>query len=149
MLSELPLRPATLADVDAVYRLICELKHTHFDYPAFKQGFARNLQDPLRFYQLAWQQERAIGLIALHLQFHLHHVSWIGEIQELIVSQESRSEGVGRQLLLWAEATARDKGAEMMELSSGMSRENAHRFYRREGYQLTHARFTKVLSPHV
>lgn len=148
MLPELQLRPATLADVDAVYHLICELKHTHFDYPAFKQGFAHNLQDPLRFYHLAWRQDQAIGLIALHLQFHLHHVSWIGEIQELIVSQERRGEGAGRQLLLWAEETASAKGAEMMELSSGMARENAHRFYRREGYQLTHARFTKILSPH-
>jgi PhnO protein len=42
-------------------------------------------------------------MIGLHMQFHLHHASWIGEIQELVVMPQARSLGMGSQLLAWAE----------------------------------------------
>ncbi|VFS56369.1 aminoalkylphosphonic acid N-acetyltransferase [Kluyvera cryocrescens] len=38
-------------------------------------------------------------MISLHLQFHLHHANWIGEIQELVVMPKVRSSGIGSQLL--------------------------------------------------
>ena len=88
---------------------------------------------------------QVVGLIGLHLQFHLHHANWIGEIQELIVMPQARGLTVGSQLLAWAEATAREAGAEMTELSTSTQRLNAHRFYQREGYTQSHFRFTKPL----
>ena len=33
-------------------------------------------------YHLALLDGEVVGMIGLHLQFHLHHVNWIGEIQE-------------------------------------------------------------------
>ena len=88
---------------------------------------------------------QVVGLIGLHLQFHLHHANWIGEIQELVVMPQARGLTVGSQLLAWAEATAREAGAEMTELSTSTQRLNAHRFYQREGYTQSHFRFTKPL----
>ncbi len=32
-------------------------------------------------YHLALLDGEVVGMIGLHLQFHLHHVNWIGEIQ--------------------------------------------------------------------
>lgn len=77
------LRRATLYDTDAVYALICELKQGQFDLQAFSAGYAANLQDANMHYQLALIDGQVVGLIGLHLQFHLHHANWIGEIQEL------------------------------------------------------------------
>lgn len=142
---ECELRPATTEDVDAVYGLICELKQAELDRSAFHAGFAANLLDHNMRYQLAEQEGHIVGMIGLHMQFHLHHANWIGEIQELVVMPQARGLKVGSQLLAWAEAFARQAGAEMTELSTSVKRLDAHRFYLREGYTQSHFRFTKPL----
>ncbi|MCU6681742.1 aminoalkylphosphonate N-acetyltransferase [Leclercia sp. H6W5] len=142
---ECELRPATAEDVDAVYGLICELKQAELDRSAFHAGFAANLLDHNMRYQLAEQNGYIVGMIGLHMQFHLHHANWIGEIQELVVMPQARGLKVGSQLLAWAEAFARQAGAEMTELSTSVKRLDAHRFYLREGYTQSHFRFTKPL----
>lgn len=142
---ECELRPATAEDVDAVYGLICELKQAELDRSAFHAGFAANLLDHNMRYQLAEQDRHIVGMIGLHMQFHLHHANWIGEIQELVVMPQARGLKVGSQLLAWAEAFARQAGAEMTELSTSVKRLDAHRFYLREGYTQSHFRFTKPL----
>lgn len=142
---ECELRPATAEDVDAVYGLICELKQAELDRSAFHAGFAANLLDHNMRYQLAEQDGHIVGMIGLHMQFHLHHANWIGEIQELVVMPQARGLRVGSQLLAWAEAFARQAGAEMTELSTSVKRADAHRFYLREGYTQSHFRFTKPL----
>lgn len=110
------LRPATQYDTDAVYALICELKQAEFDHHAFRVGFNANLRDPNMRYHLALLDGEVVGMIGLHLQFHLHHVNWIGEIQELVVMPQARGLNVGSKLLAWAEEEARRAGAEMTEL---------------------------------
>lgn len=144
-MSACELRRATAQDTEAVYALICELKQTRFDYPAFRTGFTANLQDTRLRYQLALLEDQAVGLIGLHLQYHLHHTNWIGEIQELVVMPQARGLKIGSQLLAWAEQEAREAGAEMTELSTSVTRHDAHRFYLREGYEQSHFRFTKAL----
>ena len=86
----LELRRATLADSDAVYALICELKQAEFNRQAFNVGFAANLDDRNLCYQLALLNGAVVGMISLHMQFHLHHVNWVGEIQELLDKPDSR-----------------------------------------------------------
>ncbi|HBK1002894.1 TPA: aminoalkylphosphonate N-acetyltransferase, partial [Escherichia coli] len=129
------LRPATQYDTDAVYALICELKQAEFDHHAFRVGFNANLRDPNMRYHLALLDGEVVGMIGLHLQFHLHHVNWIGEIQELVVMPQARGLNIGSKLLAWAEEEARQAGAEMTELSTNVKRHDAHRFYLREGYE--------------
>lgn len=144
-MSACELRRATAQDTEVVYALVCELKQASFDYPAFRAGFTANLQDARLRYQLALLDGQAVGLIGLHLQYHLHHANWIGEIQELVVMPQARGLKIGSQLLAWAEQEAREAGAEMTELSTSVTRHDAHRFYLREGYEQSHFRFTKAL----
>ncbi len=75
------LRPATADDAQIVYALICELKQSEFDHQAFHAGYLANLQDHNMRYQLAELNGQVVGMIGLHMQFHLHHARWIGEIQ--------------------------------------------------------------------
>lgn len=142
---ECVLRPATADDARVVYGLICELKQAEFDREAFRAGFLANLQDRNMRYQLAGLNGEIVGMIGLHLQFHLHHARWIGEIQELVVMPQARGLKVGCRLLAWAEDVARQAGAELTELSTSVKRVDAHRFYLREGYAQSHFRFTKPL----
>jgi len=139
------LRPATPADTDAVYGLICELKQKEYDRQTFAAGFAANLNNPSQRYQLALVNDEIVGLIGLQMMFPLNLNCWIGEIQELVILPQMRGLNIGQQLLNWAEEEARQRGASLMELSSGKVRTDAHRFYLREGYLQSHFRFKKTL----
>lgn len=139
------LRPASLADTDAVYGLIGELKQKEYDRNAFAAGFAANLNNPQQRYQLAEVNGEIVGLIGIQIMFPLNLNCWIGEIQELVVLPQMRGLNVGQRLLAWAEDEARQNGASLMELSSGKVRTDAHRFYQREGYEQSHFRFKKTL----
>jgi GNAT superfamily N-acetyltransferase len=53
-------------------------------------------------------------------------------VEDLAVSPEHRSQGVGKALLDAAKQWARERGATHLELDSGEARADAHRFYERE-----------------
>jgi GNAT superfamily N-acetyltransferase len=69
------------------------------------------------------------------------------EIGGLVVASQVRSLGIGRRLVARAEAWARVRGLATVLVRSRESRERAHRFYLREGYQRVKisAVFTKQL----
>lgn len=144
-MSACELRRATMQDIDAVYALICELECVQLESQAFRTGFAANLQNDNRRYQLALLDSQVVGMISLHMQFHLHHANWISEIQELVIMPQARGLKIGSQLLAWAEGEARLAGAQIIEFSTNVKRLDAHRFYLREGYKQSHFRFTKTL----
>lgn len=70
------------------------------------------------------------------------------EIGGLVVSAPARGRCVGAQLVARAEAWAREQGLSAILVRSQIAREDAHRFYLREGYQRTKtsAVFTKPLA---
>lgn len=66
-------------------------------------------------------------------------------IDDLITDADHRSAGVGKALLAWCEAKARDAGCTQLTLDSGTPRLKAHKFYFREGLQITSFHFVKSL----
>jgi GNAT superfamily N-acetyltransferase len=89
---------------------------------------------------------RVVGWIDVGLSFHLQS-GVRGEIGGLVVSAESRNQGIGRELLLRAEQWAREKGMSEVLLRSNAKRTDAHRFHLRENYEQikTSAVFIKKL----
>ena len=57
-------------------------------------------------------------------------------VEDLAVSPDHRSQGVGKALLDAAKDWARDRGATHLELDSADARDDAHRFYEREAPEL-------------
>jgi GNAT superfamily N-acetyltransferase len=80
--------------------------------------------------------------ITCHLQSAPHVL-----ITGLVVRDGTRSLGVGKRLCAEVEAWSRAKDVRMVRVTSRMSREGAHRFYLREGYERvkTSAVFEKIL----
>lgn len=66
-------------------------------------------------------------------------------IDDLITDAGHRSTGVGKALLGCCEAKARDAGCTQLTLDSGTPRLKAHKFYFREGLQITSFHFVKSL----
>lgn len=69
-------------------------------------------------------------------------------IDDLVTDAGHRSAGVGKALLGWCEAHAREVGCTQMTLDSGTPRLKAHKFYFREGLQITSFHFVKSLEEH-
>jgi len=54
-------------------------------------------------------------------------------VDDLITDERYRSKGYGKALLDWLKAEARAQACRQLHLDSGVQREQAHRFYFREG----------------
>lgn len=66
-------------------------------------------------------------------------------VDDLVTDAAERSRGVGHALMAHLERVARDAGCENLRLDSGTHRQQAHRFYFREGMVITSFSFTKPL----
>jgi GNAT superfamily N-acetyltransferase len=63
----------------------------------------------------------------------------------MVVKNKYRRLGIGRELLIALETSARQRGCVRIELTSGIHREDAHTFYEAQGYSEKRKRFVKVL----
>lgn len=66
-------------------------------------------------------------------------------VDDLVTDSAQRSAGVGRALLAWCEARARELRCTQFALDSGTQRQQAHKFYFREGLVITSFHFGKNL----
>jgi GNAT superfamily N-acetyltransferase len=90
---------------------------------------------------------------------HIEHVPKIVEMRRtlvepmsaliagLVIGEGHRSAGAGVLLLTAAEAWARARGCERVVVATRVTRERAHRFYAREGYEVSKTSYflTKAL----
>ncbi len=66
-------------------------------------------------------------------------------VDDLVTDEARRSNGVGHALLAWCEARARTLSCTQLALDSGTQRQQAHKFYFREGLPITSFHFAKQL----
>lgn len=121
------------ADAAAVATLSGEL-----GYPATPGKIEERLQSRpaghITF--VACDKGKVVGWIDVAISHHLQSDP-TGEIGGLVVASEYRSLGVGAALLEHAEQWIRDQGLSSVVVRSQVKREDAHRFYLREGYSRT------------
>lgn len=55
------------------------------------------------------------------------------EVEDLVTSHNGRSKGYGGQLFNWLVGQAKENGCKQLKLVSGVSRHDAHRFYKGKG----------------
>jgi ribosomal protein S18 acetylase RimI-like enzyme len=65
-----------------------------------------------------------------------------GLLEDVRVASHCRSRGIGEQLVQWAVAEARARGCKLVELLTHHTRVDAQRFYRRLGFEASHAGMT-------
>lgn len=67
-------------------------------------------------------------------------------VDDLVTLPERRSAGHGAALLRWLLEHARRAGRDELHLDSGIQREDAQRFYRREGLELSSYPFRRRIA---
>ena len=66
---------------------------------------------------------------------------------DLVTDEAQRSTGVGHALMQYMEQVCRDRACDTFSLDSGAGRQQAHKFYFREGMTITSFHFDKKISP--
>jgi GNAT superfamily N-acetyltransferase len=87
-----------------------------------------------------------VGWIDAAMERHLQYAA-SAAIGGLVVRENMRGLGVGRRLCLEVEEWARSRSVPLVRVRSQIKREDAHRFYLRDGYRLvkTSLVFEKLL----
>src|ERR1700722_1637605 len=75
------------------------------------------------------------GYLLAVFMFSLEHGGLMAEIDELFVSQEARSAGVGALLVTQAERDLAQRGLVRLQLQLGVGNERARLFYERHGFR--------------
>lgn len=137
---------ASYQDEDVVFELMNELEAGSLEREAFALQY-RSCMENENVYIYLYKDDTVKGCITLYLQHYLHHRYVTGEIGELIVKSEYRSQHIGKMLLDHVEMMVNKLQLEEICLSSGMKRVDAHLFYERNGYIKDHFSFEKKLKP--
>jgi len=59
-------------------------------------------------------------------------------VESVRVDERSRGKGIGREMMLWAIALAKQKCCISMQLTTNADRTDAHRFYEQLGFKASH-----------
>lgn len=129
------IRKCNKSDIKDIYNLICELKNKKFDYTKFQMAYTSKIDDEKNYYIIGIDDSNVIGFLSLVIDYQLHHVQKVATIEELIVSSKYRSNGIGKNLLENAIEYAKNNKCDVIELTSGFSRERAHKFYEKNGFK--------------
>ena len=109
-----------------------------------RAAYARYLARPDTAALVAEDDEgRIVGFLDLEFRQRLNFLRPQAWIPDLIVDESARGRGVGAALLARAEELAEERDCWGMTLESATWREDAHRFYLREGWQQAGHSFTK------
>ncbi len=137
---------AQMCHFDAVYDLLCVLENEIMNKSKMAQIYAQNMEDSTVFYFSAVQDGVVIGFASMHIQHLLHHAAPMAELQEIVVREGSRGQGVGRLLFQKAQQTALKENCMQLEVCCNQVRTESHAFYLRQGMKNSHYKFTATLA---
>jgi GNAT superfamily N-acetyltransferase len=149
----LGIREARVEDVPAIVALYAEdelgrtREHPAQPLPtAYWEAFTQIAADPRHRLVVMERAGEVVGTVQLSFIPHLVRLGTErAQIEAVRVAASSRGVGLGRALLEWAIAQARDRGCGIVQLTTDASRPDAHRLYGALGFEPTHVGMKLVL----
>lgn len=140
------IRPACDADAQRLVPLIAELGYA-ITVDRLREKLAAIEASRIDHALVAVEGERLLGCIALHVLPLFHAEGNLGRITALVVAASKRGQGIGHALMASSHAWFETRGCVRVEVTSGDHREDAHRFYARQGYARQGQRL--LMTPHL
>jgi GNAT superfamily N-acetyltransferase len=135
------IRLAEIRDIPVMIGLLAELfsieADFHPDPDRQMAGLRSLLQTPAAKAWVAEKEGRVVGMITLQIVISTAEGGSAGLIEDLVVAQAWRGQGVGRELLAAAERWARQNGLRRLQLLADCDNRPALDFYRRMGWRST------------
>jgi GNAT superfamily N-acetyltransferase len=143
-------RPVRLVDLDPgdprllpdVLPVLCELR-PHLTPESFTAVYDEGHGQGLRFLA-AYLDDECVGVAGWRIVVTTSHLRKL-YVDDLVTTEARRSAGVGRALVDGLVERARSAGCHVLDLDSNVQRVDAHRFYEREGLDITAYHFTRSL----
>lgn len=106
---------------------------------SYYQAFASIDDDPHNELVVATIGETIVGMLQLtFIPYLTYRGGWRALIEGVRVTSDQRGSGLGRKMLEWAIARAREKGCHLVQLTTDKSRPDALRFYETLGFIPSH-----------
>lgn len=139
------IRLAHIRDSFALSALLTELGYENTE-SFIEQRLAQLIHDQTEQLLVAEQGGTVLGFLSLHFIPQLALAGDFARISYFCIAEGERSKGAGQQLLQYAEALARERGCDRMEVHCHERRIKANLFYAREGYSESPRYLIKNLS---
>jgi len=142
----LSFRVATRADVPVLVAMLADdalgAQRENFTDPlpqVYYDAFDALDVDPNNELILACLGDRVIGMLQLtYIPSLSFQGGWRALVESVRVDTAYRSQGIGRQLMVWTIERAKARGCHLAQLTTHKSRTDAHRFYERLGFEKSH-----------
>ncbi|MFD5693748.1 GNAT family N-acetyltransferase [Streptomyces rubiginosohelvolus] len=150
-MSDLEIRPATPGDLPAVVAMLADdplgaQRESPDDLTPYQAALQRLADDPNQHVVVAVRQERVVGTLQLTIVPGLSRRGSTRSIIEGVrIHGDERGSGLGTQLIQWAVDESRRQNCQLVQLTSDVTREDAHRFYERLGFTASHVGFKLAL----
>ncbi|MGW1465322.1 N-acetyltransferase family protein [Streptomyces sp. NPDC001493] len=150
-MTELLIRPATLADVPAIVSMLANdplgaQRESPDDLSPYEKAYRRLTDDANQYLMVAVRGDQVVGTAQLTI---IPGLSRRGATRSVIegvrVHSEERGNGLGTRLIQWAVDESRRQECQLVQLTSDATRTDAHRFYERLGFTPSHVGFKLAL----
>jgi ribosomal protein S18 acetylase RimI-like enzyme len=144
-------RRAVASDVPAVVALLADdqlgaARESLRNPGPYRDAFAVIDGDPNQMLVVGESAGRVLATLQLTFIPGLsHRGGWRAQIEAVRVDASARGAGIGEHLMRWAIDQARARGCALVQLTSNVSRTDAHRFYDRLGFVASHTGFKLAL----
>ncbi|MEV0152440.1 GNAT family N-acetyltransferase [Micromonospora sp. NPDC050686] len=143
-MTDVTLREAVRADLPAVVALLADdmlgkaRDFTEVD-EAYERAFADITADARNHLIVADRGGELIGCMQItYIPGLGRHGAERSLIESVRVRSDLRGQGLGRRMMAWAVAEARQRGCGLVQLTTDKTRADAHRFYRDLGFVASH-----------
>ncbi|MFD5413544.1 GNAT family N-acetyltransferase [Streptomyces nojiriensis] len=144
---ELTIRPATEADVPAIVAMLADdplgaTRESPDDLTPYLAALKRLTADPNQHLVVAVRADRVVGTLQLTIVPGLSRKGATRSIIEGVrVHADERGGGLGTRFIEWAVEKSRAENCALVQLTSDVTRTDAHRFYERLGFTASHVGF--------
>lgn len=137
-------RAAEAGDAAALADLMCQLGY-ETTVAEMERRLVGILSNPTNATFVAVRNGVVCGMIGTTVHDSYEHNDCGGRILALVVSENSRGHGIGRELICAAEEWFAARKVKRVALNTRFQRESAHKFYEKLGYSKNGFRFVKNL----
>ncbi|MFF0275762.1 MULTISPECIES: GNAT family N-acetyltransferase [unclassified Streptomyces] len=150
-MSDLEIRPATTEDIAPIVAMLADdplgaQRESPDDLGPYLAAFERLVDDPQQHVVVATRADKVVGTLQLTI---IPGLSRRGATRSIIegvrIHADERGSGLGTRLIEWAVEESGRQGCRLVQLTSDVTRTDAHRFYERLGFEASHLGFKKSL----
>ncbi|WP_329050813.1 GNAT family N-acetyltransferase [Amycolatopsis sp. NBC_01488] len=146
-MTDYSIRAARRADIGAIVRMLADdqlgaTRDDPDDLEPYLLAFEQIEADPNQLLVVVTTDDEPVGTLQLTIIPGLARRGALrGQIEAVRIRADHRGSGLGADLVRWAIDESRRRGCALVQLTSDVSRLDAHRFYERLGFVPSHTGF--------